>query len=128
MFSFSAVKSDNSAGIDMVDSSNSAGYSMERPEEETVMALKNDKQRLPNANKSNAKQINTNGNGTFDKHRSNCDSVREINATNGNGRAAQCTEKINDDLFDDEDPYAELQSYLDKVKVSVYPFLLSFDL
>lgn len=117
------MSNDNSAGIDMVDSSNSSvGYSMERPEKETVMVLKNDKQRLPNPNKSSVRQINTNGNVTFDKHRSNCNSLREKNVTNGDGNAAQCMEKTNDDLFDDEDPYAELQSYLDKVKVSVYPF------
>lgn len=101
----------------MVDSSNSVGYSMERPEEETVMVLRNDKQRLPNSNNSSA-----NGNAAFDKHRSNCDSVRERKATNGDDSTAECVDKINDDLFDDEDPYAELQSYLDKVKVSFYPF------
>lgn len=117
--------------IDMVDSSNSgAGCCIHRPEEETVMLLENDKQRLPNSNKYNDKQINDDASVTFDKHRNNCDNIHGSNERNGDESSgvnnsgdtkniAQTPNKTADDLFvDEEDPYAELQSYLDKVKVS----------
>lgn len=121
----------NGAGVDMVDSSPGSGYCMQRPEEEAVMLLKNDEQRLPNSNKRNDKQTNGDANATFDEHRNNCDNLREETATNadkiggvnskdGDGDDKKAPPKFNDDLFtDDEDPYAELQSYLDKVKVSI---------
>lgn len=121
--------------IDMVDSGNGADYCMHRPEEETVMLLRNDEQRPPNSNKYNDKQTNGDASVTFDKHRINCDSLHGKNATNGdesdgvnnsgdtNKSAAQPLTKSGDEAFgDEEDPYAELQSYLDKVKVSTFSF------
>lgn len=116
----------------MVDSNNTGvGYCIQRPEEETVMLLKNDEQRLPNSNKCHGNQINGKECVTFDKHRNNCDSLRWKNVTNGDEdvgvnnnnhikNGIQTYRKpADDDLFDDEDPYAELQSYLEKVKVSI---------
>ena len=138
--SISTGKSDkkannNGAGVDMVDSSTGSGYCIQRPEEEAVMLLKNDEQRLPNSNKRNDKQTNGDANVTFDKHRNNCDNLRKKTATSddniggvnsNDGDDNTAPQKFNDDLFsDDEDPYAELQSYLDKVKVST-PFLVTF--
>lgn len=131
--------------IDMVDSSGAGvDYLMHRPEEETVMLLKNDEQLT--LSKSNNKHNNDkhttsdcggNGSGsvTLDK-RSKDEKLREKSATNddkftdlnrsGNNQsipqtmthtnAAAAKDSFVDDL--DDDPYAELQSYLEKVKVS----------
>lgn len=132
-------KANNGAGVDIVDSSTGSGYCIQRPEEEAVMLLKNDEQRLPNSNKRSDKQTNGDANVTFDKHRNNCDNLREKTATNddniggvnsnaGDGDDNKAPQKFNDGLFTDdfdEDPYAELQSYLDKVKVSI-SFLVTF--
>lgn len=131
-------KVNNGEEIDMVDSGNGADYLTHRPEEETVMLLKNDNaRRLPNSNKCNHKQIRNdnddNGSHVSNDKRNNCDKLRETNATKRNeisgvnnsskdqnvGRTV--TKSGSDDLFGDdfdEDPYAELQSYLEKVKVS----------
>lgn len=137
-------KVNNGEEIDMVDSSTGADYLRHRPEEETVMLLKNDERRLPNSNKCNNKQANDDNGGhdgsraTFDK-RNHCDKLREKNATNSNETigvnnngniqsVAQTVTTAGDDLFVDdldEDPYAELQSYLEKVKVSTF-FPVSF--
>lgn len=129
----------------MVDSGTNIGYCMQRrPEEETVMLLKNDVRRLPNSNKRNDKQINDdNANVTFQKHQNNCDNLREkaatnddknsnngaggVNGSNGDGDDKAPNKRAGDDLFADdldEDPYAELQSYLDRVKVSVSTIFL----
>lgn len=119
------VKKGRGSSQDMVDSS--AGY-CEQPEKETVTLLKCDERRLPNSNKCNDKQTND-GDVAFDKHRNNCDSLREKKAANtdeivgvNNSGDNRPTDKNHgDDLFGDdldEDPYTELQSYLEKVKVS----------
>ncbi|XP_055304722.1 uncharacterized protein LOC129569659 isoform X4 [Sitodiplosis mosellana] len=124
-------RANDGAGIDMVDSSTGTSYCIQRPEEETVMLLKNDERRLPNSSKRNDKQTNSDATVTFDKHQNNCDNLREKIATNDNkiggvnsrdgdnGDDTKAPKKTGDDLFADdfdEDPYAELQSYLDKVK------------
>lgn len=142
--------------IDMVDSSGAGvDYLMHRPEEETVMLLKNDERLLSKSNKRNDKQTNCdysggsnsdssnssrNGGGvTLDK-RNKDEKLREKSATNddkftglnrsGNNQSIPqtMTHTAKDSFVDDldDDPYAELQSYLDKVKVSSFFFLLFF--
>lgn len=138
--------------IDMVDSGSGGGgggagvdYLMHRPEEETVMLLKNDERLLSKSNKRNDKQTNGDGsandkcinddNGhsslTLDK-RNKDEKLREKSATNddkftGLNRSGSSqsipqtmTNAAKDSFVDDldDDPYAELQSYLEKVKVS----------
>lgn len=130
-------KVNNDEEIDMVDSSTGADYLRHQPEEETVMLLKNDEQRLPKSNKhtNDDNRDNDGSRHPFDK-RNQCDKLREKNATNCNEisgvknndniqNVAQTVTKTGDDLFVDdleEDPYAELQSYLEKVKVSTSVF------
>lgn len=120
----------------MVDSS--IDYCIQRPEEETVMLLKNDERRLPNLNKRNDKQTNSDANVTYHEHRNNCDNLREKIVTNGDkidgvdDSDEMAPKKSGNDIFADdfdEDPYAELQSYLDRVKVSIFDtffIILSF--
>lgn len=142
--------------IDMVDSGSGGGggagvdYLMHRPEEETVMLLKNDERLLSKSNKRNDKQTNgdgsandkcindDNGNSSsghsslrLDK-RNKDEKLREKSATNnykftGLNRSGSSqsipqtmTNTAKDSFVDDldDDPYAELQSYLEKVKVS----------
>lgn len=139
-------KVNNGEEIDMVDSGNGAAYLTHRPEEETVMLLSNDNdRRLPNSNKCNHKQIRNdnddNGSRVPNDNRNNCDKLRETNATkrneisgvnngsNNENMGQTVTKSDGDDLFGDdldEDPYAELQSYLEKVKVSNVFFLCVF--
>lgn len=111
----------------MVDSGSGDNSVIRRPEEEKVKLLKNKMQRLLNSNTCNSnKQTNNYGDSrTFHKHRKNCDILLEKSATNsdeinGDSRNINQTENEDDLSVDnfDEDPYAELQSYLDKVKVS----------
>lgn len=130
--------------IDMVDSSGAGvDYLMQqRPEEETVTLFKND-ERLTlsksNNKHTNAKQTNGGYSGSVALDERNKDEkLREKSATNddkftglnrsGNSNsqstipqtmthaAAAAKDAFVDDL--DDDPYAELQSYLEKVKVS----------
>lgn len=138
--------------IDMVDSSGAGvDYLMHRPEEETVMLLKND-ERLTLSKSNDNKQSNndkqTNGNcgsivgssSQTPNKRNNDEKLREKSAANddkftdlnrsGNNQTTTMThttaiaakDSFVDDL--DDDPYAELQSYLDKVKVSFISFFL----
>lgn len=138
--------------IDMVDSSGAGvDYLMHRPEEETVMLLKNDERlTLSKSNNKHNNDKHTNsdyGGVTLDK-RSKDEKLREKSATNddkftdlnrsGNNQsipqtmthtaataaaAAAAKDSFVDDL--DDDPYAELQSYLEKVKVSsIFSFFL----
>lgn len=135
--------------IDMVDSSGAGvDYLMHRPEEETVTLLKNDERLtlLKSNNKhTNEKQTNGDYSGssvTLDR-RNKDEKLREKSATNddkftglnrsGNNNqstipqtmthTAAAKDSFVDDL--DDDPYAELQSYLEKVKVgSTFLFFL----
>lgn len=116
----------------MVDSS--IGYCIQRPEEETVILLKNDERRLPNSNKRNDKQTNGDANVTYHEHRNNCDNLRDkMNGDKIDGvddGDDMAPKKSGNDIFADdldEDPYAELQSYLDRVKVSIFDtFFINF--
>lgn len=144
--------------IDMVDSSGAGvDYLMHRPEEETVMLLKNDERLLSKSNKRNDKQTNGDyGGGSGDSNSSSVtldkrnkdEKLREKSATNddkftglnrsGNNQSKSIpqtmTHTAKDTLVDDldDDPYAELQSYLEKVKVSsffcvfLFLFILEF--
>lgn len=128
-------KVNNSEAIDMVDSSTVAEYLRHQPEEETVMLPENNEQRLTNKQTHDDNRHNDGSRLTFDK-RNHCDKLREKNATNVNEisgvnnndniqNAAQTVTTTGDDLLVDdldEDPYAELQSYLDRVKVSTFFF------
>lgn len=137
--------------IDMVDSSGAGvDYLMQRPEEETVTLLKND-ERLTlsksNNKHTNAKQTNGDYSGSVALDKRNKDEkLREKSATNDDkftglsrsGNSNQSTipqtmthsadaaakDSFVDDL--DDDPYAELQSYLEKVKVSSTFFIFRF--
>lgn len=137
--------------IDMVDSSGAGvDYLMQqRPEEETVTLLKND-ERLTlsksNNKHTNVKQTNGGYSGSVALDERNKDEkLREKSATNddkftglnrsGNNSqsttpqtmthaAAAAKDAFVDDL--DDDPYAELQSYLEKVKVSSTFFISRF--
>lgn len=114
--------------IDMVDSGSEAIFCVHQPEQETVISMKTNEQPKPKLNKCNDKQTNianNSENNVFDnKHRNNCDNLREINATNDDKNGViNGADKMNvgaTSEFDgfDDDPYAELQSYLEKVKVS----------
>lgn len=121
-------KAVNSKPIDMVDSgsSNSGVCNVQQPETETVISLKNDKQLLPKSNKCNDKQTTSNGaecTMPCNEQRANCDRDGE-NATrviieNDATSISNYDDGGNVDLgIDDDDPYAELESYLEKVKVS----------
>lgn len=83
------------------------------------MLFTNDEQRLPSPNDNRY-----NGSAATDKHRHNCDSLQGVNAMNINdiNDAAAPKQPANDLFIDDldDDPYAELQSYLENVKVSYF--------
>lgn len=114
----------------MVDSGNNVSCN-HQPEKETVMLVDNSKQSQQNHNKLNDKQANITETQMSGKQLNNCDNLRAKNPSNENIEInyddgdVSCDSKrmqtiavdaFSDDL--DEDPYAELQSYLDKVKVS----------
>lgn len=130
-FIFISAVNSNGDGTDMVDSGSGDNSVIHRPEEETVKLLKNKMQRSLNSNTcSPNKHTNNDGDSrTFDRHRKNCDILREKNATNsdeinGDNKTTNQTENLVDNF--DDDPYAELQSYLDKVKVSSFKKFFSF--
>lgn len=121
-----ADKESKTNAIDMVDSGIGAVRCMQQPEQETVILMKNNEQRPSKLNKCNDKQTNNGENNVFDEHRHNCDNLRLKNASNDdtNGAANGGVKMNNGATMDaysdgfDEDPYAELESYLEKVKVS----------
>lgn len=114
--------------IDMVDSSNGVICNVQQPETETVIPMKNDKQLPPNSNKCIENQRQTN-NGVEcaipcnqrPQQRPNCDRKNiaspaiEHDANSVNNCKINVS-NVNSGL-DEDDPYAELESYLEQVKV-----------
>lgn len=94
-------------------------------------------QHNPNNLKEQFKQTNNQHTKLYDKRQNNCDNLR-IDETEGNPTQNQMCTNVNSNynrqqtlqrisnIFNDDsddDPYAELESYLEKVKVSViFPF------
>lgn len=142
-FSDPNVKLKPPNAIDTVDSGTGAVYYTQQPERETVISMNKTNERTSsnlnkytnNQDKRITNDTNKNGeNDVVDKYRNNCDnfvekygaSNNDING-NSNGDGDGGSDKMNDsavsdmysDNFDD-DPYAELQSYLEKVKVSFF--------
>lgn len=134
--------------IDTIDSGIGAVCCTKQPEQETVISMNKTNERTSSnlnklTNNQDKKKItnDTNKNGEndlFDKHRKNCDNFDKKcgasnNVINGNINGDGNGDKMNDsavsDLFSDhfdDDPYAELQSYLEKVKVSLFFSLFLF--
>lgn len=126
--------------INTVDSGTGAVCYTQQPEKETIISMNKiygrTSSNLKKCTKTNDKQItndtNNGENYVFDKHRNNCDNFFEkcVSSNDMNTMILGSDDKMNEnavtylysDNFDD-DPYAELQSYLEKVKVSLISFL-----
>lgn len=119
---------------------NNNSNSQQQPEKETVTTMNSNKQMQRNPNNANEqfKQTNNQHTKLYDKRQNNCDNLRidetEENSTqnqmrtnvNSNYNRQQTLQRVSNTFNDDsdDDPYAELESYLEKVKVSaILPFL-----
>lgn len=132
--------------IDTVDSSIGAVCYTQQPEKETVISMNKTNERTSsnlnkytnNQDKQIANDTNKNGeNDVFDKHRNICDnfvekcgaSNNDMNGYNKGGDGDKMNDSAVSDMYSDnfeDDPYAELQSYLEKVKVSFFFFSFLF--
>lgn len=131
---------DNKSIDTNVATTNNNGNSQQQPEKETVTTMKSNKQIQHNPNNINEqfKQTNNQHTKLYDKRQNNCDNLR-IDESEGNPRQHQMRTNVNSNYNrqqtlqsasnafnddSDDDPYAELESYLEKVKVSaILPFL-----